>query len=102
MDTKPEKNSAQQLSARAHFGQRAMRCVHKNGSTTRYDQTMIFVLSHSHGANFTKQQSTNAPTAGKTNSAGPTGRLPRPIATPSRTTKTGSTPKFSGQKNIAA
>ena len=58
---------------------------------------MIFVLSHSHGANFTKQQMRNMSSAGKVIALAQRGRPRRHSIQQSAATATGSRPKFVNQ-----
>src|SRR4051794_2855604 len=66
VETKPEKKSTNTMNCRAQSGQRTSSSLQMKGRIVRYDQIMSFVLSHSHGANFTKQQRMKMASAGRT------------------------------------
>ena len=101
VETNPDQKRTKQPSARAHSGHRPMIRVQRLGRIARYDQSMILVLSHSHGANFTKQHTRKANSAGKTTLRSQTASFSRSSIQQSAITKTGSAPKFSGQ-NVTA
>src|SRR6266436_3746180 len=73
----PEKKSPTITGTRASSGQFFKTPSHKQKSMTRYAQKKSFVLSHSHGANLTKQHARNTKAEGKNKS--------RSICFPSRT-----------------
>src|SRR5262249_22815459 len=68
-ETNPEKKSSMHNVARARRGSGFTTYCQRNGRSARYDQTIIFVLSHSHGANMTIQARRKRKIAGITNAA---------------------------------
>src|SRR6516165_3592856 len=61
----PEKKSPTKMGRRAGSGQFCKAPSHKQKSMTTYAQKKSFVLSHSHGANLTKQHARKTKAEGK-------------------------------------
>src|SRR5271154_5179027 len=101
VETKPEKKSMMTTLHCRHAGMRASSSLHTNGRMARYDQIISLVLSHSHGANLTKQQMMKTASDGKTTSRAHGLPPRRHKTTTSARTATGRTPKLTGQKAAA-